>query len=119
MAEAVIERRETLSAEDSMHKFLLDDNPLNCGAQAVFYRKAIGIKPEIKTKLEGQLLKYSSLALARYLGIPDQFQAGDGRGSGMPGSAPPPKPTDRFAPLPGGLPAPGQCPVCPALRRRR
>ncbi len=111
MAEAVIERRETLNAEDSMHKFLLEDNPLNGGAQAVFYRKAIGIKAEIKTKLEGQLLKYSSLALGRYLGIPDQFQAGGG-GTTLP-TSPAPKPTDRFAPVPGGVPGPGQVPGLP------
>ncbi len=108
IAEAVVERREPIRAEDPLHGYLLEDNPLNCGAQVVICRKGLSIKPETKTKLDAQLLKYSSLALGRYLGVPDQFQVGTG-GFGVP-AGPPPAPTDRFGPLPGGPQRPGPMP---------
>ncbi|MEN6449745.1 MAG: hypothetical protein ABFC96_04560 [Thermoguttaceae bacterium] len=107
LAKAVIEHGG-LNAEDSVHKFLLDESPLNCGAQVLLYPRAKG---DLKGRLERQLIGYSSLALARYLGIPDGFQPGVGGGVGpavgMAGPGPGPGPGPGIVlPGPGIAPAP-------------
>ena len=59
-----------------------DGRPANCGAQLVFYKKADTPK-DTKVTLEKQFLDYSSKALARYLGVPEDSLAGSG-GVGIP-----------------------------------
>lgn len=91
IGKAVIERGEIINPDDSLHKFLLEDSPLNCGAQVLLYNKAA--KPELRAKLEQQLVGYSSQAMAICLAIPGH--AGNGpSASGLPEQ----RGTDRFAP---------------------
>jgi len=73
LAKALVERHVRLDPKDPMHEFLLASNPLNCGAQLTIYEKA-DPTAEVKTRLEEQFLDYSSLAMARYLGIPDKLE---------------------------------------------
>ena len=77
LAEVLAPRMVRLTASDPVREFLMAADPLNVGAQAMLYEK-ISVK-DIKTKLEQQLIGYSSLALARLLGLPDNVaQVGGG-----------------------------------------
>ncbi len=58
------DRLSRLSADDPVREFLLAADPLNCGAQMVFFERGVFSK-EINVKLEQQLAGYSALALAR------------------------------------------------------
>ncbi|MCD4726981.1 MAG: hypothetical protein K8R46_04935 [Pirellulales bacterium] len=73
LAKALVEHRVKLDPKDPMHEFLLASDPLNCGAQLTFYEEGHQT-PELETRLEDQFLVYSSLAMARYLDIPDKFK---------------------------------------------
>jgi|GEM_PF-2832969 len=73
LAKALVEHRVKLDPKDPMHEFLLASNPLNCGAQLMLYEKA-NPTAELETRLEDQFLVYSSLAMARYLDIPDKLE---------------------------------------------
>jgi len=77
LAEALAPRMVRLMASDPVREFLMAADPLNVGAQTLLYGK-ISVK-DIKTKLEQQLMSYSSLALSRLLGFPDNAtQVGSG-----------------------------------------
>ncbi len=98
LAEAMIAAREKISPEDPKDEFLLASNPLNCGAQLIFYGRG-DVKKEVKATIEQQFVAYSSMALAGYLKVPTDVQVGGG-GMGMP-----------MMPRPGiggmGMPMPG------------
>ncbi len=77
IAEILAPRMVRLTASDPVREFLMAADPLNVGAQAFLYEK-ISVK-DIKTKLEQQLISYSSLALSRLIGFPDNAaQVGGG-----------------------------------------
>ncbi|MCE5268829.1 MAG: hypothetical protein LLG00_13190 [Planctomycetaceae bacterium] len=82
--------------EQPVHKFLLDESPLNCGAQILLYQNA---KQEMKAKLERQLLNYSSLAMARYLGVADPEGSGAAGPGGNASSAMTVRPSGEFPTL--------------------
>jgi hypothetical protein len=86
LAEAMADRLSRLNADDPLRQFLLAADPLNCGAQVVFFQRNVFSK-EINTKLEQQLAGYSSLALSRLLKFPGEIQPGAGgsRGFSAPG----------------------------------
>lgn len=92
LAKALVEHNVKLNPKDPMHEFLLASDPLNCGAQLTFYEKGHPTV-ELKTRLEEQFLVYSSLAMARYLDIPDKLDQST-HGLGAP---------DMHAGQPGGL----------------
>ena len=83
LAKALVEHRVILDPKDPMHEFLLASNPLNCSAQLTFYEEGHPTA-ELETRLEDQFLVYSSLAMARYLDIPDEFKQTT-PGFGVPG----------------------------------
>ena len=86
LAEWLAGRPGGFDPKEPMCEFLLAADPRNCGAQLIFYKKADTPK-DTKVTLEKQFLDYSSKALARYLGIPEESLAGSG-GAGMPAASP-------------------------------
>ncbi len=87
LAEWFVKRSDGFDAKDPMGEYLMADDPRNGVAQLVFYKQANTPK-DTKAALEKLFPGYSSKAMARYLGIPDDFQAGNG-GSGGPGVSSP------------------------------
>ena len=75
-----------LDAKEPTCEYLMTADPRNCGAQLVFYKKADTSK-EMKATVEQQFLDYSSKAMARYLGIPEEALAVTG-GVGTPPAQP-------------------------------
>ncbi len=89
LASFAVGKRMRLDPKDPITEFLLLANPLNCGAQLLFYEKSdLKKNKELKTTLEQQFLTYSSTALARCLGI---------SADNLPATAAPPSPI-----MPGG-----------------
>jgi hypothetical protein len=101
-AAALVDNRARFDSKDPIEEFLLAANPLNCGAQVMIYDKA---KPnrDVKIALEQQFITYSSLALAKYLGVSSENLPGvAGMPMGAPGGFPPPM----RQPMPGAPVAP-------------
>jgi len=70
LAGVAISGHAKFDPKDPTIEYLLAANPLNCGAQLLFYEKAEPKKnKELRTTLEQQFADYSSEALARCLGI--------------------------------------------------
>ncbi|MFZ1934230.1 MAG: hypothetical protein WCB27_12565 [Thermoguttaceae bacterium] len=70
LAGAALSKHARFDQKDPTTEFLLLSNPLNCGAQVLFYeRPDVKKNKELKTTLEQQFLAYSSEAVARCLGI--------------------------------------------------
>jgi hypothetical protein len=70
LAGVAIAKHVRLDPTDAITEFLLLPNPLNCGAQLLFYEKSDAKRnKELKTTLEQQFVTYSSTAVARCLGI--------------------------------------------------
>jgi len=97
LGEYLVGRHVRIDPKEPLHELLWASNPLNCAAQLAFYLHG-NIDKELKPTLEQQLLYYSSLAMRRSLGIPDDFQSGTSTGGmpmgpmmpGVPPALPPP-----------------------------
>ena len=98
LAELTPERRKTRE-ENPIRALLFATDPLNCGAQVVFYRRGV-LGMERKNNLERQLASYSGYALSRLLEIPDQEHSGGGFQRPAGGFQQPP---NRFGPGGGGF----------------
>ncbi len=73
LAGIALGKHARLDPKDPTTEFLLLANPLNCGAQLLFYEKSdLKKNKELKTTLEQQFVGYSSAAVARCLGIPSE-----------------------------------------------
>ena len=97
LAGVVLSKHMRLDPQDPTTEFLLLANPLNCGAQLLFYEKAdLKKNKELKTALEQQFVGYSSAAVAHCLGIPSENLPG---GPGVP--APQIRPAGGFRAPPG------------------
>jgi hypothetical protein len=83
LAESLNDR--LLRVNNPIRDFLLLPDPLNCGAQIIFYKQE-GASKEIRTKMEQQLMSYSGAALAQLLKVPDEsLKAGGFNPGGIPG----------------------------------
>jgi hypothetical protein len=124
-AETLMANRPRIEPGEPVGDFLLASDPLNCGAQVVFYEKASPGK-DLKARLEQQLASYGSMALARCLGLPVEnlpaasaMPAAPGMPGGiqrMPGNAP--MRIGGSQPVgarPGPAPAPPGPPAAPAM----
>jgi hypothetical protein len=121
LAENMVNSHARIDTSDPVGELLLAPSLLNCNAQLAFYKnKDTSLGKEVKIKLEQQLAAYSSMALARCLGVPTENLPG---GSGIP--TPPSRPTgppgmhlgsgpgDTRRPNPGPGPGPMPGPMAP------
>jgi len=98
-----------LESNDPLLEMLLEENPLNLGAQLALYQSE-DITNDIRTRLEQSFLNYSSQAIGLTMGIPSGIEGSGAMSSSGTGRMPLLGTRERYPPMSSGMTRPSPMP---------